>query len=213
MEIKELKSKEKDQDHGKELLSKLCQELKDHNSSYAEGRLKDSVDFCYNEAIRHNLEGASESEKRRLFPFLTPNAEDISLKELKVPTRLYVISMEEFGVEMVAAVSNLKKDGFQSIFKDNLKLQALSDFDIRFGDSDNEIIQVRKKINATMMSLGHALYKGDVYMKPPTAKFTYVLMMNVESYVNKIMVSDAVGRGRSCKVLSENHRDNVTSRV
>ena len=179
VEIKELKSKKKDQDHEKELLSKLCQVLKDHNSSYAEGRLKDSVDFCYNEVIRHNLEGASESEKRRLFPFLTPNAEDTSLKELKVPARLYVISMEEFGVEIAAAVSNLKKDGLQSIFKGNSKLQALSDFDIRFGDSDNEIIQVIKKINATMMSLGHALYKGAIYVKPPTAKFTYVLMMNV----------------------------------
>ena len=166
--------------------------LKDHNSSYAEGRLKDSVDFCYNEAIRHNLEGASESEKRRSFSFLTPNAEDTSLKELKVPTRLYVISMEEFGAEMAAAVSNLKKDGFQSIFKDNSNLQALSDFDMRFGDSDNEIIQVIKKINATMMSLGHALYRGNVYVKPPTAKFTYVLMMNVESYVNKMMVNDVV---------------------
>ena len=94
--------------------------------------------------------------------------------------------MEEFGVEMAATVSNLKKDGLQSIFKDNAKLQALSDFDIRFGDSDSEIILAIKKVNATMTSLGHALYKGDVYVKPPTAKFTYVLMMNVESYVNKM---------------------------
>ena len=124
--------------------------LKDHNSSYAEGRLKDSVDFCYSEAIRHNLEGASESEKRRLFPFLTPNAEDTSLKDLKVPTRLYLISMEELGVELAATVSNLKKDSLQSIFKDNSKLQALSGFDIRFGDSNNEIIQVIKKIKQTL---------------------------------------------------------------
>ena len=38
VEIKELKSKKKDQDHEKELLSKLRQVLKDHNSSYAEGQ-------------------------------------------------------------------------------------------------------------------------------------------------------------------------------
>ena len=124
VEIKESRSKKKDQDHEKELLSKLSQVLKDHNSSYAEGRLKDSVDFCYNEAITHNLEGASESGKQRLFPVLTPNAEDTSLKELKVPTHLYAISMEEFGVEMAGAVSNLKKDGSQSIFKNSSKLQA-----------------------------------------------------------------------------------------
>ena len=162
--------------------------LKDHDSSYAEGRLKDSVDFCYNEVIRHNLEGASESEKGRLFPFLTPNAEDTSLKELKVPARLYVISMEEFGVEIAAAVSSLKKDGLQSIFKGNSKMQALSDFDIRFGYSDNEIIQVIKKINATMMSLGHALYKGYIYVKPPTVKFTYVLMRKLCVVVGEDLV-------------------------
>ena len=74
VETRVLKSKKKDQDHEKELLSTLCQVLKDHNSSYAKVRLKDSVDFCYNQTIMHNLEGASESEKPRLFPFLTPHA-------------------------------------------------------------------------------------------------------------------------------------------
>ena len=94
---------------------------------------------------------------------------------------------------MATAVSNFKKDGFQPIVKDNSKLQALSDIDIRFGDPDNEIIQFIEKISATMMSLGHALYKGDVYVKPRSVKFTYVLMTNVESYVNKMMVSDVIG--------------------
>ena len=55
-----------------------------------------------------------------------------------------------------------------------------------------------------MMSLGHALYKGDVYVKPPTAKFTYVLMMKVESYVIKMMVSVVVEEDlvKFCEKLS-----------
>ena len=52
VEIKESKSKKKNQDHQKESLSKFCQVLKDHNSSYAEGRLKASVDFCYTQFRR-----------------------------------------------------------------------------------------------------------------------------------------------------------------
>ena len=46
-----------------------------------------------------------------------------------------------------------------------------------------------------MSSLGHALYKGDIYVKPPSAKFTYVLTMDVESYINKhkLMASDVIG--------------------
>ena len=71
-------------------------------------------------------------------------------------------AVDEFGIEIAAAVSNLKRGGLQCIFKDNSKQQTLSDFDVRFGDSDNQSIQVIKKTNATMMSLWHALYKGDV---------------------------------------------------
>ena len=56
-----------------------------------------------------------------------------------------------------------------------------------------------------MMYLRHALYKEDVYMKPPTAKFTYVIMMNVESYVNKMMVRDVVGEDlvKFCRKIIE----------
>ena len=68
VEVKELRTKKKSQGEEKELLSKLCQVLKDHNSTYALRRLKDSVDFCYEQAISNNLEGADDAEKR-LFPF------------------------------------------------------------------------------------------------------------------------------------------------
>ena len=62
-----------------------------------------------------------------------------------------------------------------------------------------------------MMSLGHALYKEDVYMKPPSAKSTYVVMMNVESYVNKMMVSDVVGKDlvKFCRKIIEIMSHNV----
>ena len=112
VEVKELRTKKKSQGEEKELLSKLCQVLKDHNSTYALGRLKDSVDFCYEQAISNNLEGADDAEKRRLFP----HADDTSLKALKVPTRLCVTDMEEYGIEIAAAISNLSRDGLQCTF-------------------------------------------------------------------------------------------------
>ena len=66
------------------------------------------------------------------------------------------------------------------------KLQAFDDFDgsISFGDSNNELLQVIKKLEAMMVSIGHALYKCDIYVNSPSAKFTYVLMMSAESYIN-----------------------------
>ena len=46
-----------------------------------------------------------------------------------------------------------------------------------------------------MSSLGYALYKGYIYVKSPSAKFTFALMMDVESYLNKLMASDVMGGG------------------
>ena len=142
-----------------------------------------------------------------VLPFLTPHADDTSLKELKVPTRLCVTDMEEYGIEIAAAISNLSRDGLQCTFQDNSKLQPLSelDIDITFGESSNELIQVIKKVEAVMISLGHELYKGDIYVKPPSAKFTFVLMMNVESYINKLMISNLIGEDvvKFCRKMIE----------
>ena len=122
VEIKELKTRKQNQGQEKDVLSKLCQVLKDLNSSYAECLLKYSVEFCYNQAVRYNLEESSDEEKRKLFPFLSSSADDTSLKNLNVPTRLCVIDMEEYGVETVAAIRNLKRDGLHCVFQDNSKL-------------------------------------------------------------------------------------------
>ena len=198
VEIKELKTRKQNQGQEEDVLSKLCQILKDHNSSYAEDLLKYSVESCYNQAIRYNLEESSDEEKRKLFPFLSSSADDTSLKNLKVPTRLCVIDMEEYGAETAAAIRNLKRDGLHCVFQDNSKLPPFDGFNgsISFGDSNNELLQVIKKLEAMMVSLGHALYKGDIYVKPPSAKFTYVLMMSAESYINKLMVSEIIGDGK-----------------
>ena len=199
VEIKELKTRKQNQGQEKDVLSKLCQVLKDHNSSYTEDLLKYSVEFCYNQAIRYNLEESSDEEKRKLFPFLSSSADDTSLKNLKVPTRLCVSDMEEYGAKTAAAIRNLKRDGLHCVFQDNSKLQPFDYFNgsISFGDTNNGLLQVIKKLEAMMVSLVSlpmmvSLYKGDIYVKPPSAKFTYVLMMSAESYINKLMVSEII---------------------
>ena len=106
-----------------------------------------------------------------------------------------------------AAISNLSRDGLQCTFQNNSKLQPLSelDIDITFGESSNELIQLIKKVEAVMIFLGHGLYKGDIYVKPPSAKFTFVLIMNVESYINKLMISDLYGEDvvKLCRKIIE----------
>ena len=48
---KRIENKEEISGEEKELLSKLCQVLKDHNSNIRIGRPKDSVDFCNEQAV------------------------------------------------------------------------------------------------------------------------------------------------------------------
>ena len=101
--------------------------------------------------------------------------------------------MEEYGIEIAAEIKNLKRDGLECVFKDNSNLPPFVNFDFSFGDSNSELLQVIKKLGLMMSSLGHALYKGDIYVKPSSAKFIYVLMMDVESYINKLMINDVIG--------------------
>ena len=107
--------------------------------------------------------------------------------------RLTVIDIEKYGIEITAAIKNLKRNALESVFKDNSNLQPFVNFDLSSGNSNSELLQVTKKLELMMSSLAHALYKGDIYLKLPPAKFTYVLMMDVESYINKLMVSDIIG--------------------
>ena len=134
VKVKELKTNMKNVGEEKKVLAILCELLKDHNSSYAQSLLGSSVDFCNNQALRHNLEETSDEEKQGLFTFLTASADDTSLKDLKVPTRLTVIDMEEYGIEIAAAIKNLKRDGLKCVFKDNSNLQPFVKFDLSFGD-------------------------------------------------------------------------------
>ena len=38
----------------------------------------------------------------------------------------------------------------------------------------------------------HALYRGYVYAKPTNAQFTYVMMIDVESYLKKLLATDPI---------------------
>lgn len=43
-----------------------------------------------------------------------------------------------------------------------------------------------------MKMCDHVLYRGFVYVKPPEANVTLVKMMDVESYLNKLLATDAI---------------------
>ena len=40
----------------------------------------------------------------------------------------------------------------------------------------------------------HALYRGQIYARPNTAQFTYISLMDVSSYLNKLLANDAINK-------------------
>ena len=47
-----------------------------------------------------------------------------------------------------------------------------------------------------MKVLGHALYKGDLYGIPSGSQYTYVCMMDIDTYLHKMMANDKLRESR-----------------
>ena len=58
--------------------------------------------------------------------------------------------------------------------------------------SNNHLIETVKKITALMSVCGHALHQGDVFTKAPGATMAYVQMMDVGSYLNKLLANEYI---------------------
>lgn len=56
----------------------------------------------------------------------------------------------------------------------------------------DELSTMIDKIAKLMKMSNHALYRGDVYAKPPETTAAYVEMMDVGSYLNKLLVNQAL---------------------
>ena len=56
--------------------------------------------------------------------------------------------------------------------------------------NNNKLVETVKKIGALMTVCTHALNKGDVYIKAPGAAMTYIKMMDVGSYLNKLLANE-----------------------
>ena len=54
----------------------------------------------------------------------------------------------------------------------------------------NKVAAVIKKIEKAVKLCDHALFRSQVYAKPQGAKFTYVRMMDVTSYLHKLLSND-----------------------
>ena len=57
-------------------------------------------------------------------------------------------------------------------------------------DSGSEVVSTINKIQRKMKVLNYTLHQGEIYGMPPGAKYAYVYLMDVETYLHKMLVSD-----------------------
>lgn len=61
--------------------------------------------------------------------------------------------------------------------------------------TSNEVAVLIRKIAKAMELCSHAIYRSQVYARPDGAAFTYVRMMDVSSYLHKLLANDCLRDG------------------
>ena len=62
------------------------------------------------------------------------------------------------------------------------------------GTPSNDVISTIREVKRVMHLSKHALYRGQIYARPNTAQFTYIRLMDVSSYLNKLLANNAINK-------------------
>ena len=156
----------------------LFQVLRDHNNPAVLEMLDRSNTYCYAECTRQTSDEDDEEDEPSSQPTHFPTT----------PCRLVVINQVEFNDQLHQAAATLQSDGLlvELDSKTNVSLEKPC------FSSTSEVAATVKKIERMMKLCDHALYRRDVYAKPADADVTYLKMMDVTSYLHKLLSNDAI---------------------
>ena len=157
----------------------LFQVVKDHNNPMVFEMVQASNQFCI-----ANCRSSSAEEESNVPEHVT----DRRPRYPTSPCRIIVINTTEFDSPLHDAVDKLRPDGLTVEIDSWVTAQP----DGPCLSSNNDLIKTVKKIAALMSVCGHALHQGDVYAKAPGATMAYVQMMDVGSYLNKLLANEYI---------------------
>ena len=108
--------------------------------------------------------------------------------EFQLPCRLVIVNENEFGEKLMEIVVKMRNDGlclFVDVIENPVKVSIRD-------SPPSEFFKTVEEINRAMMTFSnpHVLYKGMIYCKPKDGRFTFVEMMDPESYLNKLLASE-----------------------
>ena len=174
-------------DESSMLQFKLSRELdavvKDHDSPAINSLIRASNDFCFEKCMAEEIQRPDEHEALFGAHLPAPEAKFVSEK----PSRLYLVNSKAFGQDLEIASKTLRYDGLRHDFITSHGKASTVTVGL---DSGSEVVSTINKIRRTMNVLNHALHRGEIYGMPPGSKYAYVYLMDVETYLHKMLVSD-----------------------
>ena len=152
----------------------LFQMVKDHNNKTVQEMLEVSNVYCYRHAGDSSTDDDSDDE---FYPTHFPS----------VPCCFTIVNHDGYMESFHSAIKRLESDGlvFETTFSPDVDtIQPVS--------QRNEITATIRKIDRLMLICCHALYRSAIYTTPDKAKMTYVRMMDVSRYLNKLLANEAL---------------------
>ena len=103
---------------------------------------------------------------------------------------LVITNHQGYLREFETAIAKLESDGlvFEMTHEDE------SHTAIQSAESSNELISTVRKVERVMELCSHALYGGHIYARPNQTQLTYAKLMDVSSYLNKLLANDAISK-------------------
>eukprot|EP00112_Aurelia_sp_Birch-Aquarium-sp1_P021134 Seg5616.1 transcript_id=Seg5616.1/GoldUCD/mRNA.D3Y31 product="hypothetical protein" protein_id=Seg5616.1/GoldUCD/D3Y31 len=163
--------------------------VKDHKNFAVQQLASDSAGFCYTKKIASIATHWTRDKVERAFE----NGETPTQMAKKYQTHVRIVVVNPNVLEDVRrAALQLDKDGLQFRLLELVKENATAPM---VAQPSSDLFMTIERLNHAMQKFQHILYKGSVYGMLKAARFTYVEIMIVEKYLNKMLASKVVREG------------------
>ena len=150
----------------------LFQVVKDHNNGQIQEMLDVSNVHCYRDAESSSDTDDDDEFQPKHFP--------------TVPCLFTLVNDDGYFDDIQSAIDRVRSDGlqFETLIQEVDPARSLG--------KTNEVTSTIQKIERMMKICKHALHRSAIYTKPEGATTTYVKMMDVNSYLNKILTNAGI---------------------
>ena len=185
-----VKCDEKPEDIYQSIMEKgVFQVIKDHSNGAVQKMVQESNQFCAAKHIAEIVKDMTKKEVEDKFGY----AADKSIPEdpkFHLLCRLVIVNENEFGEKLREIAVEMRNDGlclFVDVIENPVKVSIRD-------SPPSDFFKTVDEINRAMMTFSnpHVLYKGMVYCKTKDANFTFVEMMDPESYLNKLLANEVL---------------------